>query len=76
MKKKLLSVILAVSMIATLMMGCGDTKQETTSTGEVAEEVTETAAKQMTAVEDLNNAAGSLNKNAGALSQAIDLFKV
>jgi len=48
MKKKLLSVILAVSMIATLMMGCGDTKEETTSTGEVAEEVTEEVAEEVT----------------------------
>lgn len=48
MKKKLLSVILAVSMIATLMMGCGDTTEETTSTGEVAEEVTEEVAEEVT----------------------------
>lgn len=48
MKKKLLSVILAVSMIATLMMGCGDTSEETTSTGEVAEEVTEEVAEEVT----------------------------
>jgi putative multiple sugar transport system substrate-binding protein len=48
MKKKLLSVILAVSMIATLMMGCGDTTEETTSTGEVAEEVTEEVAEEAT----------------------------
>ncbi len=46
MKKKLLSVILAVSMIATLMMGCGGTTKETTSTGEVAEEVTEEVAEE------------------------------
>lgn len=47
MKKKLLSVILAVSMIATLMMGCGGTTEETTSTGEVAEEVTETVTEEV-----------------------------
>lgn len=47
MKKKLLSVILAVSMIATLMMGCGGTTKETTSTGEVAEEVTETVTEEV-----------------------------
>lgn len=47
MKKKLLSVILAVSMIATLMMGCGGTTDETTSTGEVAEEVTETVTEEV-----------------------------
>lgn len=45
MKRKLLSVLLATAMVATLMVGCGKTETETTTTEtetEVAETETET----------------------------------
>lgn len=45
-------------------------------TAAAAEEVTDTADRQMQSVEDLNRAAQSLNENAAALSEAINLFKI
>lgn len=45
-------------------------------TAAAAEEVTDTAGRQMNSVEDLNTAAQSLNDNANALSEAIGLFKI
>jgi methyl-accepting chemotaxis protein len=41
-----------------------------------SEEVTETANRQLTAVEELNGAAEDLLSNAARLSEAIDLFKI
>ncbi len=45
-------------------------------TAAASEEVTETANRQLSAVEELNNAAEDLTANSQLLSEAIDLFKV
>ncbi len=41
MKKKLVSVLLSVAMVATLLMGCGKEEVETPVAEEVVEEVAE-----------------------------------
>ena len=55
MKRKLLSTLLSVAMVATLLVGCGTTATETTDT---KEEVTEEATEEATEVADDTAEAG------------------